>query len=429
MLWTVMGGSLTALLAAGAALGAAMGLTGFILLQFFAGGATDMAIIGVWNISNNFTFSAVPMFILLGDLLVASGISGRVYGAVSPLFQRIPGGLLHSNIAVCTVFGAVSGSSAATSAAVGSVAYAELSGRGYRRANIAASLAAGGNLGLLVPPSLSLLIYGAWQEVSIGKLFLAGIVPGLLMSALFMAYILYDSHRRPECLPAKEDVMPLGAALRGLWNIWPAVILIGSVLGTIYMGIATTTEAAGLGVAATIILGFTVGTLNFRRMIDASISSIATFGALSFILIGAIILTQGIVLLGLPGQITNAITALNLSKYEIFFIIVVFYLIMGIFFDGISLMLVTVPFIYPIMVKVGFDPVWLGVFVTIMIEIGMLTPPIGVNLYVLMAITKGEVSLIDLSKESLPYWVMLLLGTGIITVFPDLVLFLPRTMM
>jgi len=424
-----MGGSLTALLAVGAALGAAMGLTGFILLEFFAGGATDMAIIGVWNISNNFTFSAVPMFILLGDLLVASGISGRVYGAVSPLFQRIPGGLLHSNIAVCTVFGAVSGSSAATSAAVGSVAYTELSGRGYRRANIAASLAAGGTLGLLIPPSLSLLIYGAWQEVSIGKLFLAGIIPGLLMSTLFMAYILFDSYRRPECLPAKEDVVPLGTALRGLWNIWPAVILIGSVLGTIYMGIATTTEAAGLGVAATIILGFTVGTLNLRRMIEASISSIATFGALSFILIGAIILTQGIVLLGLPGQITNAITALNFSKYEIFFIIVVFYLIMGIFFDGISLMLVTVPFIYPIMIKVGFDPVWLGVFVTIMIEIGMLTPPIGVNLYVLMAITKGEVSLMDLSKESLPYWIMLLLGTGIITIFPDLVLFLPRTMM
>lgn len=428
MLWLVLGGSLVGLLATGAALGAGMGLTGFIILKFFAGGATDLALIGVWNQTYNFTFSAVPMFILLGDMLVASGISARVYGAVAPLFQRFRGGLLHSNIAVSTIFGAVSGSSAATSAAVASVAFPELVARGYKPAPVAASLAAGGTLGLLIPPSLSLLIYGAWQEVSIGKLFMAGILPGLMMAALFMAWIFADSFLRPHGLPQREESIPLGAALRRLVGVWPALVLIGSVLGTIYMGLATTTEAAGIGVAATILLGFTVGKLTVRRMINAAITSIASFGALSFILLGALILTQGIVIIGLPKTIVGMVAALQLSKYEVLLAVMVFYLIMGVFFDGISLMLTTVPFIYPALTAVGFDPVWIGIFVTIMIEIGMLTPPIGVNLFVVMAITRQSISLGELGWECLPYWLMLILGTALLTAFPQIALFLPGRM-
>ncbi len=428
MLWLVLGGSLVGLLATGAALGAAMGLTGLIVLKFFAGGATDLALIGVWNQTYNFTFSAVPMFILLGDLLVASGISGRVYGSVAPLFQRLRGGLLHSNIAVSTIFGAVSGSSAATSAAVASVAFPELVSRGYKAAPVAASLAAAGTLGLLIPPSLSLLIYGAWQEVSIGKLFIAGIIPGLMMALLFMAWIFADSFWRPHMLPAHEDRVPLGVALRRLVGVWPAIVLIGSVLGTIYTGLATTTEAAGIGVAATILLGFTVGELTVRRMVDAAITSIASFGALSFILLGALILTQGIVVIGLPKTIVGAVASLHLSKYEVLLAVVVFYLVMGIFFDGISLMLTTVPFVYPALTAVGFDPVWIGIFVTIMIEIGMLTPPVGVNLFIVMAITRQSISLGQLGRECLPYWLMLMAGTALLAVFPQIALFLPGRM-
>ena len=210
MLWTVLGVSLFSFAATGATLGAAMGLTGFIILHFFAGGSTNVGMYAVWDLMNNFTFSAVPMFILLGDVLVAGGLSGRIYTAIAPLFQRVPGQLLHSNIAVSTVFGAVSGSSAATSAAVGAVAFPELSKRGYYLPSVCASLAAGGTLGLLIPPSLSLLIYGAWQEVSIGKLFLAGILPGLLMAALFMLYIFIDSFIRPHHLPPRGEKMPFG---------------------------------------------------------------------------------------------------------------------------------------------------------------------------------------------------------------------------
>lgn len=422
----VLGGSLFGMALVGATLGAAMGLTGLIILKFFAGGATDLGILAVWNQTNNFTFSAVPMFILLGDLLVASGLSNRIYGAVAPLFERIPGRLLHSNIAVSTLFGAVSGSSAATSAAVGSVAYPELESRGYHSPSVAASLAAGGTLGLLIPPSLSLLIFGAWQDVSIGRLFLAGVLPGLMMAALFMAYIFVDAHRRPRLQPAPASYLRFATALRGLVRLWPLAILVCSVLGTIYLGLATPTEAAGLGVVATIVLGFAIGELTVRRVIDSAITSIASFGAIAFILAGAAILSQAVTLVGLSGKIVQFTHSMHLSKYELLVFVMLFYLFMGIFFDGISLMLTTVPFIYPVMVAAGYDPVWIGVFVTIMVEIGMLTPPVGVNLFVMLAITRGKVSLGELSRECLPYWAMLLVGTALMTAFPQIALFLPR---
>ena len=426
MLWLALSSSLLGFAAFGATLGATMGLTGFIILQFFAGGATHLAIFAVWDLMNNFTFSAVPMFILLGDLLVESGLSSRIYGAISPLFLRVPGQLLHSNIAVSTVFGAVSGSSAATSAAVGSIAYPELARRGYYLPSVAASLAAGGTLGLLIPPSLSLLIYGAWQDVSIGRLFLAGVFPGLMMAALFMVYIWIDSYRRPHHLPPRGERPPVGRMLRGLLSLWPLVILIGSVLGTMYSGLATATEAAGLGVFATIVMGFLVGELTPRRLLRATIESTISFGALSFILVGAAVLSQSITILGVPGEIVGYARQMSLSKYEVLAFVVVFYLIMGVFFDGISLMLTTVPFIYPVMVAVGFDAVWLGVFVTIMIEIGMLTPPVGVNLFVMLAIARGRITMGELGRECLPYWIMLLVGTILMTVFPSIALYLPN---
>ena len=429
MLGFTLAGSLLGFAAFGAALGATMGLTGLIILKFFANDATQVGIFAVWDLMNNFTFSAVPMFILLGDLLVASGLSNRVYSAISPLFERLPGQLLHSNIAVSTVFGAISGSSAATSAAVGSVAYPELARRGYYLPSVAASLAAGGTLGLLIPPSLSLLIYGAWQEVSIGKLFLAGIVPGLMMAVLFMAYIWVDSYRRPHHLPTPGARVPFGRVLRGLIHLWPVVILIGSVLGTMYAGLATATEAAGMGVVATIVMGFLVGELTPRRLFKATVASAISFGALSFILVGAALLSQSITVLGVPKDIVAYAQQLSLTKYEVLAFVVVFYLIMGIFFDGISLMLTTVPFIFPVMTAAGFDPVWLGVFVTIMIEIGMLTPPVGVNLFIMLAIARQQVTMKQLGRECLPYWIMLLVGTALMTVFPQIALWLPQSLL
>lgn len=425
MLWVALGGTLVGFALTGAALGATMGLAGLIVLQFFANGATNLAVLSVWDLFNNFTFSAVPMFLLLGELLVASGLSRRIYGAISPLFERIPGQLLHSNIAVSTILGSVSGSSAVTSAAVGLVAYPELERRGYHLPTVAASLAAGGTLGLLVPPSLSLLIYGAWQEVSVGRLFLGGVVPGLMMTVLFMAYILFDSWRRPHLLPPPLEHKPLGQVLRGLIDLWPLATLLCSVLGTIYLGLATTTEAAGLGVLAATIIGSLAGDLTPRKFLQSVIAATLSLGALAFILVGAAVLSQSVTVLGIPKDIVDFAQTFQLTKYQVLLAVVVFYLLMGIFFDGISLMLTTVPFIYPIMVASGFDPVWIGVFVTIMIEIGMLTPPVGVNLFVVLAISKQRVTMGQLSTECLPYWLMLLVGTALMTFFPQLVLFLP----
>ena len=247
-----------------------------------------------------------------------------------------------------------------------------------------------------------------------------------MMAALFMLYIFLDSFRRPHLRPAPAPYMKFVKALRGIVDLWPLLVLMGSVLGTIYLGLATPTEAAGLGVVATIVLGFTVGELTVKRVMDAATSSIASFGAIAFILTGAAILSQAVTLIGLSGKIVQFTHALSLSKYELLAFVMLFYLVMGIFFDGISLMLTTVPFIYPVMVAAGFHPVWIGVFVTIMVEIGMLTPPVGVNLFIMLAITRGRVSLGEISRECLPYWVMLLVGTLLMTAFPQIALFLPQ---
>lgn len=429
MIWAILFGSLFTMAASGAVLGAALGLTGFVILQFFAGGATEVAVWAVYNVINSFTMSAVPIYILLGEILVVSGLSARIYGSVAPLFHRVPGKLLHTNIAVCTLFGAVSGSSTATAAAVGSASYPELTRRGYDRATVVGTLAAGGTLGLLIPPSLSLIIYGAWQEVSVGRLFLAGILPGLMMAGLFMVFIALNSLLRPEVVPPERESYSLGEILRSLVQIWPLFILITAVLGTIYMGFATPTEAAGLGVVVVLVLGFFFGDLTLESLGTAAIKAVISFGALFFVVLGAVVLAQSIAVLGLPRQLIELIASYDLSKYQVVSIVILIYVVLGCFFDGLSLMLMTLPFIFPIFIGFGFDPVWLGIFVTIMIEIGMITPPVGVNLYILSAIVGQEVPLGDIAIATIPYWILLLVGTFILILFPEIALFLPDTLM
>jgi len=429
MVWYVLFGSLFSLVAGGVALGAALGLTGLIILQFFAGGATELAVDSVWNVLFNFSFSAVPMFILLGEVLVASGLSTRIYGAVAPLFRHVPGRLLHTNIAVCTLFGAVSGSSTATAAAIGSAAYPELTRRGYDKGGIVGSLAAGGTLGLLIPPSLTLIIYGAWQEVSIGRLFLAGVFPGLMLAGLFMLFIFIRGLRQPDLTPDVSEKMPLGAVLKNLLGIWPLLVLVASVLGTIYSGLATITEAAGLGTLVAFILGLTVGDLNFEKIKNSCIRSVTIFGTLVFIVVGAVILAQSISIIGLPRELVETVEAYDLGRYQFLFFVVVMYVVMGCFFDGIALLLMTLPFIFPIIVGYGFDPVWFGIFITVMIEIGLITPPVGINLYVLSAITRQEVAISTIAKAALPYWIAMLVGTLLLALFPMIALWLPNAVM
>jgi len=407
-------------------IGIGLALTGLAILHFSAGGAADLAVTAVWNVFTEFTLSAVPLFIFMGEIMLVSGISSRLYGALAPFFARIPGKLLHTNIAVSTIFGAVSGASTSTAAAVGSVAYPELKRRGYHRPTVVGTLAAGGTLGLLIPPSLSLLLYGATQQVSIGRLFLAGIIPGLLLATLMMVLIFIWSKRYPEIVPVEEEHVNWGKAVIGLIKIWPLGLLIFAVLGTIYLGLATPTEAAGLGVACSILLGFLWGDLTLRKLWSTFVDSVQVFVAISVIILGALILAQAISLIGLPYEVMSWIQSLSLGPIQVLVAVFIFYLVLGCFFDGISLMLMTIPIVYPVMTGAGFDPVWLGVVITILIEIGMLTPPVGMNLFVLTGITNNEVSLVDAARAAIPYWLLLLFGVALLTIFPQLALFLPN---
>jgi len=420
VIWSTLAGALLVGMLPGAVLGAALGLTGFVILQLHAGGATQLGVQAAWNVLNEFTLTAIPLFILLGELLVASGLSAGVYRAMAPLFSRLPGGLLHTNIAVCTVFGAVSGSSMSVAAAVGSVAYPELKRRGYDRAAVVGSLAGGGTLGLLIPPSLSLLIYGALTDTSIGKLFMAGVLPGLMMAALFMAWIAVASRLRPEIAPEPPARESLGAAFLALLQIWPLVVLILAVLGSLFAGLATPTEAAGVGSFAAIVLGFAIGDLTWRGVGEALMSTARTFAVIGMVFVGAVVLAQSISVLGLPQQLLAAVSALDMSPYWMLALIVVIYLVLGCFFDGLSMMIMTLPIVFPLMTGLGFDPVWLGVVITIMIEVGMLTPPVGMNLFVLVGITGHEVRLGDAARAAVPYWGALLLGVVILTIFPGI---------
>ena len=424
MIWSTLFGLLGLTVLSGAMLGAALGLTGFAILHFFGGGATRLGVQAVFNVLGEFTLTAIPLFILLGDVLVASGLAGGVYKALSPLFSRLRGGLLHTNIAVCTVFGAVSGSSMSVSAAVGSVAYPQLSRSGYDRKLVVGSLAGGGTLGLLIPPSLSLLIYGALTDTSIGKLFLAGVVPGLLMAFMFMVYIEWKTRRESGLVP-REAPLPWGATLRAALAVWPIAVLILAVLGSLFAGLATPTESAAVGVAAAAILGFTLGDLNLRKLGETFLSSARTFAVIAFVFLGAVILAQSISLLQLPQKMLEGVSALGLSPVAMLCVIVFIYLLLGMIFDGLSMMVMTLPVVFPLMTGLGYDPVWLGVIVTILIEIGMLTPPVGMNLFVLVGISKHEVSLAEASVGALPFWLVLLLGIVLLTLMPGLATWLP----
>lgn len=429
MTWFLLLTGLVVTALTGVPIGIGLGLTGLAILRFAAGGAENLAINAVWGVFTDFTLTAVPIFIFMGEILLVSGVSSRLYSAISPFFRNVPGGLLHTNIAVCTVFGAVSGASTSTAAAVGSVAYPELRRRNYSAPHIVATLAAGGTLGLLIPPSLALLLYGATQGVSIGRLFLAGVVPGLLLALTFMAFILWRARRNPEIAGTSPDAMPMSAKLMGLVRIWPVAFLVFAVMGSLYMGLATPTEAAGLGTVVAAITGFLWGNLTPKKLLGAFLTSTRVFGAIAVVMLGALVLAQSLTIMGLPQQLVGSVQAMGLPPSAVLLFVIVAYLVLGCFFDGISLMLMTIPIVFPLMMAAGYDPVWTGVVITILIEIGMITPPVGMNLFVLTAITNREVTLGQAASATVPFWLLMIFGIFVLTLFPSLALWLPDLLM
>ncbi|MFM9845705.1 MAG: TRAP transporter large permease [Hyphomicrobiaceae bacterium] len=421
----VLGLSLTILLIAGQWMAFALGAVG-MLLMFMSKGALGLQSLSsvVWNTSNSYILIAVPMFLLMGELILRSGASNYFYRGVVVLLGRLPGGLLHANIFSCAIFAAVSGSSVATAATVGTVAIPEMLKRGYDPKPVFGSLAAGGTLGILIPPSIIMVLYGALVEESIARLFMAGVLPGLLMAGIFMMYIAIHLIFRPSLAPAKDVGERPPAA--DLFHIFPVLGLLIVVLGGIYFGFTTPTEAAAVGAAGALALAAGYGGLSKKVFTESLMSTVKTTCMVTLIIIGAQILSAALTYSGVSRAVSEWILALGLSKWVFFLALVILYLILGCFVDGISMIYMTLPVLLPVIKAFGFDLVWFGIILTILIELGQITPPVGLNLFTIHAISGGY-RFSDVVIGSFPYCFLMLFVILLLCVFPQIALWLPTT--
>jgi tripartite ATP-independent transporter DctM subunit len=402
-------------------------LAGLVCFAVFThyGDPAAMATLISWGAINNFSLAPLPLFILMGDLLLHTGFSERLYGGLAPWLQALPGRLLHSNILACSVVAAMTASSAACCATVGSVAIPELEKRGYDQKLSVGSIAGGGTLGLLIPPSGGMIIYAMLTGESLGKCFMAGIIPGLVLVLLFMMYIVVAALRDRNVTPPAERY-DWKARVVSAGRMLPSAVIILLVLGGMYLGWFTPTEAAAVGVASVIIVGLAFKSLTWHGFRDSLLSSVRISCMIVLIVIGASILSTTVAYLGIPQMIAESLEALSVSRYVILAAVCIMYLGLGCLLDGISMMVLTLPIIYPAMMRLGFDSIWFAVIITLLIEAAQITPPVGFNLYVLQGITKRPLTYI--AGASVPFLILLCIGIVIVTVFPQLATWLPSTM-
>lgn len=424
-MWTALFGSLFALLLSGVWIGAALGITAIIVLHFWGVGINLLGS-AVWDAVNIYALTTLPGFIFMGQVIEASGISGRIYENVSPLMARLPGKLLQSNILISAMFAAVLGSSSANAAIVGSVAIPELRKRKYDEQLLLGSVCVGGTLGLLIPPSGAFIIYGVMANASIAALFAAGTIPGILLAMGFMLYIGIKGILTPTIAPAGEKGLPFKATSLALIRVWPLVVLMVICILPIYLGLCTPVEGAGMGSVGAIIIGRVFGKLDWRAIKVCLSKATETSVIIFFLIIGASLLSVSASTIGLPRAIIEWVKDLPLSPVAILILIYVMYIVMGCFLDGISMMLVTLPFIVPVITSLGFDPVWFGVQTVLVIEIGLVTPPVGLNLFVVQGIAGSETSLADIFKGSFPFLVITFAMMILLTVFPKIATLLPQ---
>ena len=367
--------------------------------------------------------ASIPIFIWMGDIIFRTDISQRLFRGLAPIVSRVPGGLLHTNVIGCTLFAAISGSSNATTATVGKITIPELIKRGYDMNLASGSLAGAGTFGLLIPPSIAMIIYGVISETSIIKLFAAGLVPGVMMALLYSGYIAAVALIRPEVAPENEERANFRMMCLGLVELFPILLLMIIVLGSIYSGLATPSEAAAVGVACAIAI--TLATRQFSIvMITESLMSTIRLSAMICILIAcASFLSSVIAFVQLPTKITVFIEMLNLSPLSLLGILALLYIVLGMFIDGTSMTVMTVPIAVPLIVAAGYDPVWFGVFLIIMIELSALTPPVGLNLYILQGLTSEDLG--RTIRSVIPFFVLLCVGTVLLVAFPEIALWLP----
>jgi tripartite ATP-independent transporter DctM subunit len=380
----------------------------------------------VWGVQNENLLTSIPLFVLLGELLLRSGIADRMYVALSAWLGRMPGGLLHTNIGSCALFAATSGSSVATAATIGTVALPSLQRRGYPMRASLGSLAAGGTLGILIPPSVNMIVYGSLTNNSIGKLFIAGIIPGLLLTGCFMLWIAISNVASGN--PIREPVVPLQERIRTLRFLVPPLVVFGIVMGSLYFGIATATESAALGVVAALFFVWQSGKMTWEVMRTCFISTARVSGMILLIITAAFILNLAISLTGVAESMTKWVAGLGLSKTGLILALIVFYLILGMFMDVLSMQVATIPITYPIATALGVDPIWFGIFIVLMCELGLITPPVGMNLFVVHGIRPDKGGIEDAIWGALPYAVIMILFTLLLMALPALVTWLPAHM-
>lgn len=380
----------------------------------------------LWGVQNENLLTSIPLFVLLGELLLRSGIADRMYLALSAWFGRLPGGLLHTNIGSCALFAATSGSSVATAATISTVALPSLMKRGYPIRPSLGTIAAGGTLGILIPPSVNMIIYGSLTNNSIGKLFVAGIVPGLLLTASFMIYIAITSILSGNDL--REEKISFKDKLIVSQYLIAPLIVFGVVMGSLYFGIATATESAALGVTTVLFFVMKSGRLSWPLLRGCFISTARVSGMILLIIAAAFILNLTISLTGVAEVMTKWVTSLGLSPVGLILGLIVFYLLLGMFMDVLSMMVATIPVTYPIAIALGIDPIWFGIFVILMCELGLITPPVGMNLFVVHGIRSDSGTISDVMWGALPYASIIILFTVFLTVFPQIVTWLPGKM-
>ncbi|MEZ2722097.1 TRAP transporter large permease [Paenalcaligenes hominis] len=405
--------------------GAALGVLGLILDPLYSFLPLSRAMGEVaWGTSNEFLLVAVPLFIMLGEILLRSGLAERMYNAMSLWLSWLPGGLMHANIGASALFAATSGSSVATAATVGTVALPQIKKQNYNEPLFLGSLAAGGTLGILIPPSINLVIYGVLTNTSVPKLYLAGIVPGLGMALLFMAVIALACMVKP-AWGGKKISASWSARLTSLVHLIPPLLIFFLVVGSIYAGIATPTEAAALGVVGALLLAAFSRRLSVKMLLTCFEGTMKSTAMIMLIVIGAAFLNFIMSGIGLTNAITHAITGLGVSPMMMLLVLVVFYLVLGCFMETLSMMITTIPIVAPVMIALGFDPVWLGIVIIILVEVALITPPVGLNLFVVQSLrTTGSMN--DVMVGSLPFVLMLLGMVLILAVFPDVALWLPQ---
>lgn len=415
------------ILGSGVWIGLTLSGVAWICIQIFsARDAGDAMALTIWGSSSGWTLTALPLFIWMGEILFRTRLSQDMFKGLAPWMQALPGRLLHTNVVGCAIFAAVSGSSAATCATIGKMTLPELKRRGYPEDMTIGTLAGAGTLGLLIPPSIIMIVYGVAADVSISDLFIAGVVPGILLATLFSGYIVIWALRHPDQVPSRDAPMSFAQKIKASSSLIPVVLLITTVLGSIYAGIATATEAAGVGVVGALVLSTLQGSMNWPTFRESLMGATRLYCMIAMILAGAAFLTLAMGYIGLPRHLAEWIGGLGLSQFGLIMALMVFFIILGCFLDGISMVVLTMGVLMPTVLAAGIDPIWFGIFVVLVVEMAQITPPVGFNLFVLQGMTGKELPYI--ARVAMPMFFLMVGAVLLIYFMPGIVTWLPHQM-